>query len=504
MIDSLKKRYFFKLATNFISLAISLATQDIIPRALGPRAYGDFTFLTNFFNEVVSFLDMGTSIGFYTKLSRKPQEVDLVRFYLYFSVIISLGVLFFVLATQMASAYSWLWPGQQLFFIYLAALWGIMTWFIQVLIKMGDAYGLTVSLEMARMAQKGVGLGLITLLFFMNALYLSTLFLYHYLVMAFLIIVIIRILETRGYSLRQGWKLPRVQISRYIEEFYDYSHPLFAYALVGLIVAIFDRWLLQYFCGSVEQGFYGLSYQVGALCFLFTSAMSPLLTREFAITYGKGDITEMAQLFRRYIPLLYSIAAYFSCFIAVQASKVIYLMGGKKFSGAFYAMIFMAFYPLHQTYGQLSGSVFYATGQTALYRNIGITMMLLGLPLTYVLIAPPDRGGLNTGATGLAFKMVLVQFFGVNIQLYFNARLLGLRFWRYVAHQFLSVGCLLSLAVLAKEIVDQLPALQDKIVLTFFLAGFLYTLLAAAATLSFPHLFGLSRQDLQSLLQLAK
>jgi O-antigen/teichoic acid export membrane protein len=504
MEDSLKKRYFFKLSTNLIGFAIGLLIQAIIPRSLGPKAYGDFTFLTNFFTEVVGFLDTGTSVGFYVKLSQKPQEISLVRFYLYFSGIVALGVLAFVLVTQASSAYLVLWPGQQLLFIYLAAVWGIMTWFIQVLTKMADAYGLTVSTEMARMGQKVLGLALIVLLFLVHALHLTTLFLYHYVIMAFLIVIFIWILETRGHSLRLGWKLTRLQVKHYIKEFYDYSHPLFVYALIGLIVPIFDRWLLQTFSGSIEQGFFGLSYQIGIACFLFTTALTQLLMREFAIAFGKRDLPQMTQLFRRYIPLIYSISAYFCCFIAVQANMAIFLMGGAKFQAAQSAMTIMAFFPIHATYGQLSSSVFYATGQTALYRNIGITMMLLGLPLTYLFIAPHGWGGLNAGAPGLALKMVLLQFFWVNLQLYFNARLLSLRFWRYLAHQVLSVSCMLTLAILVKLGVDYLLVFHGNVLWVFLFTGVCYTFLIMVMVACLPQLFGLSRQDMQGIFDLVK
>ena len=127
-----------------------------------------------------------------------------------------------------------------------------------------------------------------------------------------------------------------------------------------------DRWLLQVFSGSVQQGLYGLSYQIGAICFLFTGAMTPLITREFSIAYAKQDIPHMAYLFRRYIPLLYGIAAFFSCFIAMQAENVAYIFGGAKFHDAALAIAIMSLYPIHQTYGQLGSSVFYATAQTRL------------------------------------------------------------------------------------------------------------------------------------------
>ena len=94
--DSLKRRYIFKLVANIFGLIIGLATQAIIPRGLGPVAYGDFNFLTNFFQQVFGFFDMGTSTCFYTKLSQRQNDSGLVSFYLCFSGIISLVVLTFV------------------------------------------------------------------------------------------------------------------------------------------------------------------------------------------------------------------------------------------------------------------------------------------------------------------------------------------------------------------------------------------------------------------------
>jgi O-antigen/teichoic acid export membrane protein len=500
MEDSLKKRYLFKLSTNFVAALVSLVIQAIIPRALGPKAYGDFNFLTSFFNQVASFLDMGASIGFYTKLSQRPQEKSLVTFFSYFFVTVFVITLLFVTGTVATSMYPVIWPGQSIFFIYLAALWGVSTWLIQIFQKMADAYGLTVYTELVNIFQRVVGVLLIVILFLLGWLNLTNLFYYHYFIMGIIVIGYTLIMQRGDHNLELSRMLDVKQIILYVKEFYHYCHPLFIYALLSFICAIFDRWLLQTYAGSIEQGFYGLSYQIGAGCFIFTSAMTPLLTREFAIAYGKDDLPKMAYLFRRYIPIFYSIAAYFSCFIAVQADKVIHIMGGKNFSGALMAVSIMAFYPIYQTYGQLSGSVFYATGQTTLYRNIGIIFILGGLPLTYFLIAPGNHLGLHAGATGLAIKMIIIQVVGVNVQLYFNAKFLGLRFWRYVGHQFASAGCLLLLALASRFSVESLSLVHQGSIFNFLLAGVLYSLMVAILVYSQPLFFGITRDDIHDIL----
>lgn len=224
--------------------------------------------------------------------------------------------------------------------------------------------------------------------------------------------------------------------------------------------------------------------------------MTPLITREFAIAFGDNDLRQMAHLFRRYIPMLYAIAAFFACFIAIQADKITLILGGDQFQEATLAVMIMAFYPIHQTYGQLSGSVFYATGQTGLYRNIGITGMLMGLPITFFLIAPTNMMGLDAGATGLAIKTVLLQFIFVNVQLYYNSKLLNLLFWRYLGHQIVCVGCLLLMASVGTIVVEQILGLGSKSMIGFILAGALYTALTMILVNFLPVIFGIKRQDI--------
>jgi len=501
--DSLNKRYAYSLFANIIGLAASMVTAVFIPRGLGPVSYGNFSFLTNFFQQLIVFLGLGTPNAFYTKLSQRSDEHKLISFYVYISLgLVGIVAVFLIVSTTSSSFKEFLWPGQQRLFIYAAALLSLGIWFSDSIKNLTNVYALTAEAEIARIFQRIISVGFILLLFLGQWLTLFALFIYHYLITFFLCILWVRILFGKGYSL-WGGKPTTDEIRGYLLEFYKYCGPLVIGGIVGLPAGLFDRWLLQKFGGSAQQGFYSLSYQIGTICILFTSALVPLITREFSVAFGRKDLAQMAFLFRRYIPLLYSIAAYFSCFIALQADKVIYITGGQRYAGAAMAVTIMAFYPIHQTYGQLSASVFLATGQTALYRNIGVFFVLFGLPLTYFLIAPGDKMGLNAGATGLAIKMVIVQFIGVNVQLYFNARLLDLRFWRYVGHQIVSVACLLGSATAVMLMVDVWMGLNDNIILSFFLSGILYTLMVMGVAWFQPILFGLRIQDRNAFVKFA-
>lgn len=130
--------------------------------------------------------------------------------------------------------------------------------------------------------------------------------------------------------------------------------------------------------------------------------------------------------------------------------------------------------------------------------------MLIGLPVTYFLIAPREKLGLNIGANGLAIKMVALQFLAVNVQLFFNARFLSLKLNNYLIHQILSVLMMLSLSLAADYFSQNFLSLAENIIINFIVSGILYTVFVGVITFFLPVLFGLQREDIIKLTQLLK
>ncbi len=493
--DSLKKRYLFKLGTNFVSIPIALATQAIIPRGLGPGPYGDFNFLTYFFLQIVHFFDTGTSLSLYTKLSKRPKEYGLIRFYWGFFGIVCVLIILFASAVFLANGKQLIWVGQEAKYIWMALFWGLLFWLSQILYKMVDAYGLTVKGESIKITQKVIGLCLLASLFFLGKLELTVFFIYHFIMFALLLISWGYILIRHNVKLFPRERLSRKDIVGYTGEFYQYSMPLVTYALVAMLTLILERWILQKYGGSIEQGYYSLSYQIGALCFLFTSAMTQLFIREISIAHGKEEIEKIRSMFLRFAPMFYSIALSLGAFFFFQAEKISLIMGGEKFSQAAIPIMIMALYPIHQTYGQLTGAVFLATDKTKLYRNINVTVMIPGLLVTFFLLAPKEYMGLDLGAVGLAIKMVALQFIAVNIQLWYNTRFLHISYLRLAGHQILAmmiIGLLSWLSAVAGE------ALTENMIGSLIASGAAYALLLSFTLFAFPSIYSLTREELRT------
>ena len=254
--DSIKKRYFYKLTTNLVGFAISLVTAGIIPRGLGVKAYGDFSFLTNFFTQIYNFFATGTSIGYYSKISSRPKEFKLTRFYWGFYFISIIIISLIIISFFVVGVSDKVWPEINHVYIWMALFLGFITWGHNITSKIIDAYALTAKGEIIKIIQKIAGIFILVFLFIYGWLNLTNYFIFQYIIFGFLIFAWWKILKNKNIPLLPKIKLQTPDIKKYTKEFYSYSSPLIVYAAFGLIIGIFDRWILQYTGGSVEQGYF--------------------------------------------------------------------------------------------------------------------------------------------------------------------------------------------------------------------------------------------------------
>jgi O-antigen/teichoic acid export membrane protein len=486
--DSLDKRYVFKLSATIFSTAMSGISFAIVPRTLGPIVFGNWSFLTNFFQQLVGFADMGSSNALYTKLSKDPGDLKLVRFYWGYISLVTVFIGLFVTEAWFTHATGWLWPGQNFSFVLMAALYGILIWVMGTVGQMVDAHGLTVAGEKNKAVYSVVGLSAIGILFAVHRLNLTTYFFYQYATLLLVIVLWGVVLKRRGgVSLIPAEPLTRADIRAYTLSFRTYCAPLVVYIVITCFTGILDRWILQKFAGSVQQGYYGFSAQLGTVCSFFSLSMSPLIWREFSRASAVQDHKEMSRLFTQYIPPLYSLTAFIGVFFMWHADRISFLMGGSAFRGAVLPLALMCLYPLHQTYGRMSTTVLLALEETKLYSQLAILSTVIGIPLSYFLMAPHTLGGLAAGATGLVIKTLLVKFIGVNLQLWYNAKHLSLRFFQLFTHQIASLA-IFTLLVFASRLLASWW-LGGTLTSTLTSAA-LYLILTAAWFRLYPSSFG--------------
>lgn len=482
-IKEFKKDYIYKLFTNLIRIPVSFLLQSFFPRLLGPKAYGDYEFLTDNANKFIGFFETGASIAFYTNLSKDYRNQILVKFYWILVLIISLVYVIFVIVFILLGIEKFIWPGQQPIYIGLSIFWGIMTFIANSTLKMLDACHVTVPAEQFRMFQLCFSVlifGFFYLLF--NSIDLQLFFLIQIFLIFLLIAGSYLILKKNRIALIPKIKTNKSDIKKWASVFWQFSSPLIIYSIFSLITGLGDRWILQTFGGSVQQAFFGLSLRIGTFVFLFTSAMMPLLMREFSKLHGEMDLEKIRNIFTKNTKVLYFIATVMAVLVAYNSEFITIVLGGSEYKQAVLVVTLMAFYPIHQTLGQINGILFYSTNRTKTYRNLGIIVMPIGLICSYFLIAPVSFFGLELGALGLAIQMLLIQVFSVNLMMFYNCKYLQIPPYKLFIYQLVCIVFQLILGLVLKKILTLfivslfMQCLIFTLVYIIFIGSFIYLL----------------------------
>jgi len=488
MEDSLKKRYIVKLIANIMNGILGVIIVAFVPKTLGPVYFGQFSYLQQFFTQIIAFLDAGTSTAFFTKLSANNERKELITFYAFFVT----GLLFLLLCLiYLLDIFNYIHvflPNISIEHIYLGMFFGFLTWVLQIYIQISDANALTSSIETIKIVHKTVMVMFLIYIIHFLTFSLSIYFYYHAFSLVSIIGILSMVFVQKGIYRKSSWTFD-ISYKKITQEFYTYASPLFVFNAVAITIGLFDIWLLQRVGGSVQTGYYGIAYAIAAMCFLFTSALTPIITREFTKSFANKDMELIRSLFNRYIPMLYGVSAYFGIFIAFQSENLLQIFTDEKFKDAYFVLVIMAFYPIHQTYGQLNGSLFLATGNTKLYRNIGLSVSLFGLVFSYFFIYV-----WGLGAVGFAWKMVLIQIIGVNIQLYYNTLFLKISIVPFLKHQIYAVSIFALLAYLSSMI-----SLESAF-FEFIIAGVCYSVLVIIFVFFFPSLVAVSKQEVSNVL----
>jgi len=407
----------------------------------------------------------------------------LILFYFSYLAFILILLILFIYILDITDYIYLLIPNISTKYIYFGLLFATLTWASQIFIKISDAFALTISVEIIKILHKIASLGLILYFIHIIGLSLDNYFYFHYISLISFLIILSWLFWKKDIFKNLKFSDFYSKFSSLLKEFIEYCHPLVLYSIVLSLVGIFDIWLLQSVAGSREMGFYGVAYSLSAMAFLFSSAMTPIITREYSKFYGDGDIKSIRKLFLKYIPMLYSISAFFSIFISLHSQTILDIfISSDEFKEAYLVLVIMFFYPIHQTYGQLSGGLFYATGETKLLRNISLIIAPFSILVSIILIF-----FLKLGAIGLALKIVIVQFIGVNIQLYFNTKFLNLDFKYFLKHQLISILFFTAIGFLSYGVSN------------FILSGTIYTLWVIIFSYIFPQIFATSREEIETI-----
>jgi O-antigen/teichoic acid export membrane protein len=487
---SFLSRSIISVIANVSKAGISLISGMLIARGLGPENYGSFAFLLASFIAFRALLDMGSSQAFFSFISKRKRSK---AFLLYYIVWLSIQFVFpLILIALIAPDHliETLWKGEskeRIIISFIAVFLQQQIW--QTIAQIGESQRLTVKVQIINITIAAVHLLIISMFYWMNSLTIERV--YYFIILEFSIAAFVAWLT---FPIK--YEEEKISFQKVISEYSKYCMPLIPYAWFGVLMSFTDTWLLQHYGGAVQQSFYSISAQFGAVSLIATASVLRIFWKEIAEANYVGDHKKVRKLYNDTTRILFMVGAIVSGFFIPWSKEIIQLILGEAYIGAATVMSLMLIYPIHQALGQLNGTMFYALEMTKPYVIINSISALIATIVSYFLLASPDAliPGLGLASIGLAIKMILLQFFTVNFSIWWLCRH---KQWKYsIGYQLVAISAVLSGGYLTRGIVIQLFGEGLHFLVAISISCVIYITISALIILIMPWLLNLSREDI--------
>jgi len=422
---SIKSRFVATLTSNVLRTGLTFLTTIILARALGPTAYGELIFLLGSFAASRQILDAGTSTAFYTFIAQRSRGQQFLLFYFSWLLAQFLIPLFFIGILFPDTWIEQIWRGYDKLLI-LEALVAVFLqqqlW--QSVTQIGESARLNVSVQALNLAVSLVHLSLIGLGGYFNLLGVATVLALigaEYLFALFL-----------GYRLfvRPALSEPTEDFRNVLADYFTQCRPLVIYAWVGFAYSFFDNWMLNRFAGAQEQAYFSMGNQFALLCVVPTTALLQIYWKEVAEAHGRNEPERITYLFERASRIVYAMTAMICGLLLPWSREIMNHLLGPAYQGGWVVLALMLIFSLHVSLSQVTSATMFAAGEMRWQTRWGIGYMLVSIPISYIVLAPTDAviPGLGLGATGMALKVLFLQFLLVNATLW---RIAHRKQWRF-------------------------------------------------------------------------
>jgi O-antigen/teichoic acid export membrane protein len=489
---SIIRRTSVSFITNITKVLLSFLTGILLARGLGPSDYGVFAFLLATFAALRAFLDMGSSRVFFTFISKKNRTRI---FFGYYIVWLLIQFVFSFILIAFVAPDEWvqrIWEGEnreRVLLAFIAVFMRQQIW--NMIAHVGESQRLTVRVQLINILVAITQLCVVTGMYWLDALTIERIF--YFIIAEFILASFLAF-----YIFPLQYALGREALGEVFREYLKFCLPQVPYALLFMLTGFVDTWLLQHYGGSSEQAYYAVGKQFSIISFVATTSILRILWKEVAEANENGDNAKVQFLYERTHRILCIFGASVSCFLIPWTSEIIQFLLGDEYIGASVALALMLISTIHQSLGQVNSVMYFSIELIRHYVIIGMILMVVGLITSYLFLAPSNAvvPGLGLASTGLAMKMVILQFIGVNSYSWWLSRHQG---WKYsFGYQFTSIFLLMVTGFFTYYLVNYLFEHSLHFIFRISITGMLYFFAASMILYLKPSLLGMKHEEMMT------
>jgi len=468
-------RYGATLLTNAMRVCIAAITGVIAARLMGPAEYGNVNFLLVSLSAALSIPEFGTTNAFYTFISSKKRGPVFYGVFLSFTF-----TRYFLVSLAVCVMPAWLlskiWRGMPLGLLLVGGCASFAMYHLWTIIQqIGEAARETLFVQKLRLFVVVCNCMLVAGFGFLGYLNIYT----------FLLIIAVvhfsaSILFACVFNWREhlDYKLEE-KTSSVTKEFAVYCAPLAIVTLVTLFCSFLNRWILQNFSGSAQQGYFSIGDQLCTAILIFANSLSSIFWKEIASAYSIGDNDRTRVLFFKARSTLYFATATLACFVAAYSDEIVVNILGPRYTTMPLTLAPMVVVPIFGCWCQLNSSYMYATRRTKTEMLFTSLFAISNTAVAYFAIATPSARfpGLGLGAMGLALATILCCILVANVETLYIYRI---NRWKSdLSFQIRYPLVLFGLAYITKLATSFMPHSHIGFAMHLAIGGILYLLCAA-------------------------
>ena len=500
--EEFKNRYIIKIISSVFLALLNLVIQSLLPRVFSVDEYGYYSYNLNVFTSIVVIGNLSTSNALIAKFSKRNNELGLVYFYMGFYAIVAL-----ILNVAIVSLYSFdffrgAFAGQSIIIILLGLETSVLTKLISDCISMYDASAISRFPAVVQIAIKVVVCCSVVVGYLLGKYNLFAF--YFTLIITSLIAITILLYALIQDNKRKYVYLQRVQVSKYIKEFWLYCRPMIIATATSQLVIIFMNWALMKWSGASQQAMFGAAWQFNSLVSYVFSTYVELSKRECAII--TEDKESLKFRFEQSLKIIVWLTSYFAIFIAFMSESIVPVLFGDKYMQATLVTGIIMFYTVFQAIGQLTGAFFISTENTKANALISILGQFSTVIFVFLFQVPNFIWNDTLGSVGIALNYLLSNIITVSVSLIYVSHNLKVRISNALLNVIIPIVALSIVSFILHVIVTKL-VLSDTIFGLIFqigMGGAIYTVLLGIIIWKKPMLIGVSKETLYKFIKRGK
>ena len=253
MMKSVRTRYLHTLVLSGVKGTGTIGCNIILARSLGPESYGIFSYVTVLMLSLKQFTDLSIANGFFTFISEEQKPKQFYLFSLILNILVFLLGIVIIIITNNLKFFELLEINQSTYLLLLA----FMATFSQAQVwplasYIAESMRLTIPSNIIGTLAIFAYIIVITILNEIDFLNLETIF------TSLIIIWIIFSCILIFYTLKKGLLISDQNkgSKHYALQFFEYCKPLIPYMMLSAVFIVLDRWMLQIWGGSEDQGYF--------------------------------------------------------------------------------------------------------------------------------------------------------------------------------------------------------------------------------------------------------